>query len=61
MSQPVRRRSLQTSAPFRTVFRETFRSLAISLKCLRRIRAIISTITITHHLLHSKAGSTSKR
>ena len=44
----TRKRSLSTSAP-RTVFRDTFRSRAISLivlplmKCSRRIRAIVST------------------
>ena len=48
---------------FRTVFRDTFRSRAISLivlplmKCSRRIRAIVSTTSIPDHLLHSKAGS----
>ena len=48
---------------FRTVFRDTFRSRAISLivlplmKCSRRIRAIVSTISIPDHLLHDKAGS----
>src|SRR6476646_4479808 len=47
---------------FRTVFRDTFRSRAISLivlplmKCSRRIRAIVSTISIPDHLLHYKAG-----
>ena len=46
-----------------TVFRDTFRSRAISLivlplmKCSRRIRAIVSTISIPDHLLHYKAGS----
>jgi hypothetical protein len=48
---------------FRIVFRDSFRSRAISLivlplmKCSRRIRAIVSTISIPHHLLHDKAGS----
>src|SRR5271163_661038 len=48
---------------FRTVFRDTFRSRAISLivlplmKCSRRIRAIVSTTSIPNHPLHSKAGS----
>jgi hypothetical protein len=47
---------------FRTVFRDTFRSRAISLivlplmKCSRRIRAIVSTISIPDHLLRYKAG-----
>ncbi len=47
----------------RTVFRDTFRSRAISLivlpviKSSRRIRAIVSTTSIPHHLLPSKAGS----
>jgi hypothetical protein len=27
------------------------------MKCSRRIRAIVSTISIPDHLLHSKAGS----
>src|SRR3982074_3949509 len=59
----TRMRSLQTEAPLRTVFRDTFRSRAISLivlplmKCSRRIRAIVSTISIPNHLLHYKAGS----
>jgi hypothetical protein len=48
---------------FRTVFRDTFRSRAISLivlplmKCSRRIRAIVSTISISDHLLRYEAGS----
>jgi hypothetical protein len=48
---------------FRTVFRDIFRSRAISLivlplmKCSRRIRAIVSTTNIPNHLPHSKAGS----
>src|ERR1700737_5452820 len=48
---------------FRTVFRDTFRSRAISLivlplmKCSRLIRAIVSTISIPNHLLRYKAGS----
>ena len=48
---------------FRTVFRDTFRSRAISLivlplmKCSRRIRAIVSTVSIPNHLLRFKAGS----
>jgi hypothetical protein len=48
---------------FRTVFRDTFRSRAISLivlplmKCSRRIRAIVSTTSIPNHLLRYKAGS----
>lgn len=48
---------------FRTVFRDTFRSRAIYLivlplmKCSRRIRAIVSTISIPDHLLRYKAGS----
>src|SRR5437588_448726 len=47
----------------RTVLRDTLRSRAISLivlpliKCSRRIRAIVSTTSIPHHLLRSKAGS----
>src|SRR5450759_1790704 len=49
--------------PGRSVFRDTRRSRAISLivlplmKCSRRIRAIVSTISIPNHLLRSKAGS----
>ena len=48
---------------FRTMFRHTFRSRASSLivsplmKCSRRIRAIVSTISIPNHLLRSKGGS----
>src|SRR3981189_3352385 len=48
---------------FRTVFRDTLRSRAISLivlplmKCSRLIRAIVSTISIPNHLLRYKAGS----
>ena len=47
----------------RTVFRDTFRSRAISLivlplmKCSRRIRPIVSTVSIPHHPLGIKAGS----
>src|SRR6202012_1017746 len=47
----------------RTVFRDTFRSRAISLivlplmKCSRRIRALVSTTSILHHLLCYEAGS----
>src|SRR5437016_9201186 len=48
---------------FRTVFRDTFRSRAISLidlpliKCSRLIRPIVSTISIPHRPLRTEAGS----
>src|SRR5437868_3824152 len=41
----------QALSTLRTVFRDTFR------KCSRLTRAIVSTISIPNHLLHSKAGS----
>ena len=59
----VRQRGSPHLSTFRTAFRDTFRSRAISLivlplmKCSRRIRAIVSTISIPNHLLHYKAGS----
>jgi hypothetical protein len=57
--------SNEVSSDFSTlqsVFRNTYRSRAIkivlpSMKCSCSIRAIGSTISIPHHLLHSKAGS----
>jgi hypothetical protein len=59
----IRERRLPRSKNLRTVLRDMFRSRAISLidlpltKCSRRIRPIVSTISIPHRLLQIEEGN----